>query len=223
MNKLKRCKTHSSLLSLSVLNDDNQLVDKPADKFCRLLGGNISQDLTWRPHLVTAEKALLPNLRKQLEVLAHLSLIIPQSSRKILAEGLVLSQMKYLLPLWGGTVSKYQKKIQVVINKVARSVTGRGRRASSRKLLLETGWLSGRELAKYFSLTEIVVHLKTLQYMYCKLKLGKNLFVTHPPGRTQLMRQSYRWWATACGTYFWMTHVTVNRSPLSKTWWKPGL
>ena len=169
------------------------------DKFCRLLGGNISQDLSWRLHLETVEKPILPNLRKQLGVLAHLGPNIPQSSRKILAEGLVLSRMKYLLPLWGGTVSKYQKKIQVVLNRAARCVNGIGRRASSRNLLLETGWLSGRELAKYFSLSELWwnIHLKTPCYMHCKLKLDDNLFVTNPPGRIQLMRQSYRWQASS--------------------------
>ena len=64
MNKQKRCKSKGSPPSLMMLDENNVLIENEAGLHCRLLGANISRDLTWRPHLVTGEKPLLPNLRK---------------------------------------------------------------------------------------------------------------------------------------------------------------
>ena len=96
MNKQKRCKTAGNPPNLIVLNEDKVLEIKAASKDCRLLGVNFSQDLTWRPHLATGEKPLLPTLRKQVGILAHMCRNIPVRSRKILADGLVLSRIKYV-------------------------------------------------------------------------------------------------------------------------------
>ena len=56
-------------------------------------------------------------------------------SRKTLAEGLVLSRIKYLLPLWGGTTENLLRKSQVIVNNVARVVTGLGKRTPTMTLM----------------------------------------------------------------------------------------
>ena len=76
-------------------------------------------------------------------------------NRKILAEGLILSKVKYLIPLWGGTTENHIRKVQVVLNKTARTVTGLGKRTSTLNLMKTCGWLTAKELVKYFTTTEI--------------------------------------------------------------------
>ena len=195
MNFQKRCKTKGNPPGLMGLDEDDNPIWKTAATNCRLLGANIGRDLSWKSHLMTGEKPVFPALRRQLGILAHVSKNIPQRSRKIIAEGIVLSKLKYLLPLWGGAGNKYHKKAQIIINKAARSVTGRGRRASARNLLIETGWMSSRELVKYFTLLEMwrTVHMGVSSYLCDKINWDEDLVVTTPPGRLQMTRNSYRW------------------------------
>ena len=100
--------------NLIVPNEEGELVPKYADKESRLLGVNFGQYLIWRYHLVDGEKPLLPALRRQAGALKFLSRNIPERSRKSLAEGFVLSRLKILLPLWGGTTLNFHRKLQVI-------------------------------------------------------------------------------------------------------------
>ena len=111
MYRQKRCKTKGRPPTLSVLNEDKEQEELKTVTSSRLLGVNLGQDLTWGAHLNTGEKPLLPALRKQVGMLVHLCKNIPSSSRKILAEGLVLSRLKYAITLWGGTTKNSLRKI----------------------------------------------------------------------------------------------------------------
>ena len=189
MNHQKRCKTAGRPPSVTVHNEDGVLIDKEADKSCRLLGANLGQDLTWKSHLITGEKPLIPAIRKQIGILKHLCKNIPVSSRKILAEGLVLSQIKYTIALWGGTTRNMIKKIQVLINKTARCVTGQGRRISTSKLMEQTG-----RLVSYFTLIETWKNLRMEipPYMAGKLVMeGNDLVIVDT--RLIMTRSSFRW------------------------------
>ena len=72
----------------------------------RILGANIQHNMMWQSHLEMGPKALLPWVRQQLGLLKHLGDLIPMSSRKNLARGLIGSRMSYLMPLWGGGQQK---------------------------------------------------------------------------------------------------------------------
>ena len=95
----------------------------------------------------------------------------------------------------GGTVEKYHRKIQVIIKKAARCVTGKGNRASTKSLLEETGWMSSRELTNYFSLTEMWcnIYLKIPKYMADKYTTDDEMLVEYTPGRLLMTRRNYRW------------------------------
>ena len=82
-----------------------------------------------------------------------------------------------MLPLWGGTTKNYQKKIQTIINKAERCVTGRGRRSSTSSLMEETGWMTSREMVTYSTLTETWRNLmmKTPVYMASKMAADENI------------------------------------------------
>ena len=64
----------------------------------------------------------------------------------MLANGLFMSKLVYLIPLWGGCEDYLLKALQLVQNKAARCVTRRGIYTSTRDLLKECGWLSVNQL-----------------------------------------------------------------------------
>ena len=69
---------------------------------CRILGLNLQNNTTWKAHLETGIKVLLPSVRKCLGALRHLGKGIPAGSRNILAKGLITSRLSYLIGIWGG-------------------------------------------------------------------------------------------------------------------------
>ena len=71
-------------------------------KHMRILGANLQSNMGWAAHMEIGEKALLPGVRKQVGQLKYLGRLVPLSSRMNLANGLILSRMTYLMPLWGG-------------------------------------------------------------------------------------------------------------------------
>ena len=102
MNKQKRGRIKGWAPELKITGKYGQPKTLTAQKDCRLLGANLAQDLTWTAHLVTGEKPLLPEIRSQAGAIKFISKEIPKRSRRILAEGLLLSRIQYLLPMWGG-------------------------------------------------------------------------------------------------------------------------
>ena len=67
----------------------------------RLLGANLQQNMSWKQHLETVKKAVLPSIRKQLGSFKQLGNQLPKYTRKTLAEGLLLSKFTYLVTQWG--------------------------------------------------------------------------------------------------------------------------
>ena len=106
MNVQKRCKVGGRPPSILVRNKQGIVEDKQAGRECRLLGANLSNDLTWKAHLTGGEKPLIPAIRKQLGRLKFICKNIPIKCRKILAEGMLMSRIKYLIAMWGGDNSK---------------------------------------------------------------------------------------------------------------------
>ena len=95
---------------------------------------------------------MLAHLRKKLGGLKHMSKYLPQKTKLILANGLILSKILYILPIYGGTYKKYLTKIQVIMNKTIRFVMKKNCRAKTRDLMESVGWLEIDELAIFHSL-----------------------------------------------------------------------
>ena len=122
--KQKCCKAKGVPLHLLTLTDKGNIKDIKVVRSNILLGGTLQDDLQWRAHFETGEEPLLSALRKKLGTLKYLSKNIPQKSHLILASGLILSKMLYLLPIYGGTQQKYLSKLQTIMNNSIRHVTG---------------------------------------------------------------------------------------------------
>ena len=65
----------------------------------------------------------------------------------MIANGIFMSRLIFVIPLWGGGCEKYLiKALQVVHNKAAKFVTKSGRYTSVKQLLTQCGWLSVSQL-----------------------------------------------------------------------------
>ena len=106
----KRAKITGQPPIMQVLDKTGKETTLKALEHTRILGMNIQRNLTWGAHLETGERALLPELRRKLGGLNHLSHHLPRKSRLILANGVIISRISYLIQIWGGCHEKYIKK-----------------------------------------------------------------------------------------------------------------
>ena len=164
----------------------------------RILGTNIQQNLGWNKHLENGTKSVLPAARKQFGSLQQLSKMLPRSSKKLLAEGLVLSKIMYNISQWGGATQNHIKTVQRFQNKVARWVTGCGKRTRITSLLRETGWLSITDHIKIQSLVQLwkVLHLRKPETISEELTLNEDNVIEIRKPRLQFTEYAFKWRTT---------------------------
>ena len=122
-------------------------------KFCRILGATLQSNVTWTGHLETAEKALLPEIRRNLGLLKSLGKSLPPSCRNTMARGMIISKLTYLVSVWGGTTANNIRKAQTLLNKTARWAANMPRKTKISTLLETLDWLTIREMTTTNSAT----------------------------------------------------------------------
>ena len=164
-------------------------------EYTRILGGNVQGNLSWMAHLESGDKALLPGVRKQLRHLKYLGRLIPYPSRLNLANGLLISRLNYLMPLWGSAPPSQLNRAQVVMNAAARWATGLHRRTKISTLLNRTGWYSIREMIRISTVTQIwkMVHLGKPQRPLERWQINEKLEIAVDPPRLQHSKRCFRW------------------------------
>jgi hypothetical protein len=170
----------------------------------KLLGGWINQDLKWDEHLRDNDESLMKMLNSRLGALKMISKVSSFKNRKLIADGIFMSKLTYLIALWGGCTKYLLKSLQVIQNRAARTVTRLGWDTPTEELLRQCGWLSVYQLSVYHTVLLVykVVQTKSPQYL-------SNMFDTpyqYPtrqadsgtikhlgaPG-SELVRKSFRW------------------------------
>ena len=121
----------------------------------KLLGGNICENLKWREHLVGSEQSLARQLTSRLNGLVKVSQHASFTTRLMVANGIFLSKLCYLVQLWGGTEAYLLAQLQVLQNKAARAVTGKSWFTPTRQLLKECKWLNVKQLVFYQSVLQV--------------------------------------------------------------------
>ena len=137
----------------------------------RLLGAQIHQDMKWRQHILEDENSLVKSLTMRIGALKKISAAASFKTRKMVANGIFMSKLIYLMPVWSGCEAYLVKALQVTQNKAARSVTHLGYRTPTKILLQQCGWLSVSQLMIYHSLVllhKTLVH-ETPIYLYQKI------------------------------------------------------
>ena len=195
MVRQKRVKLTGLPPQLTVIKPDGILKVITAKEHCRLLGANINRDGTWCHQLELGEKPLLKSLRSTLGVLTHISRNLPIKSRLILANGLFISKLLYLLPMWGGLMNRDCRKIQRLLNKCARMVLGRNRKTRTRKLMQECNWLYFTELVSYHSVIQLykIINSNKPVNLCNKFSITPESRILITPGRLNIARNSFKW------------------------------
>ena len=194
MVRQKRARLAGSPPQLSVIKPDSMLKVITAKDYCRLLGGNLNRDATWSHQLDLGDKPIMKSLRTTLGFLSHIASHLPVSSRLLLANGLFLSKLLYLLPMWGGLQKRDAKKIQILLNKCARMVLGASRKTRTRSLMERCGWLYFSELVNFHSLVLMykIINIGTPENLRNNLTLSPDKRIVFSPGCLKISRDAFK-------------------------------
>ena len=118
----------------------------------KLLGCNISQDMKWKVHISGSDQSMYRHLTSRINGLCMISSRACFSTRLMVANGIVMSKLCYLIQLWGGCEGYLLHGLQVIQNRAARAVTRCSWWTPTRRLLAACNWLSVKQLVMYQSL-----------------------------------------------------------------------
>ena len=114
-----------------------------------LLGGVICEDMKWKEHLLGSDQSLVRQLTSRINGLVMVSSRAPSATRLMVANGIFMSKLCYLIQLWGGCEKYLVKSLQILQNRAARAVTGKSWFTPIRRLLQDCKWLSVNQLIFY--------------------------------------------------------------------------
>ena len=162
--------------------------------------------MNWTHHILLSEESLLKQLGTRLNALKQIGKVADFKTRKMFANGLFMSKLIYLIPLWDGCEKFLIRALQVVQNKAARSVTRLGIYTPVKTLLRQCGWLSVHQLVFFHT---VVLLYKTLkdkspEYLFSMAgtdynyntrakESGKLRVVSDYKPNNELNLKSYRW------------------------------
>lgn len=116
-------KQHSEQIFLKI--EDNIIFESDEQK---LLGMTLSKTLNWQSHI----SKLIASLNQRTTLIRRLRQWVPMGSLTQLAQGLILSKIRYCLPVYGqprlsesDTTSTHYNQIQKCINNVMRTISGK--------------------------------------------------------------------------------------------------
>ena len=136
----------------------------------KLLGVTIHEDLKWAEHIMHSDKTLISQLNTRINALILCTKFAPFKTRLMIGNGLFLSKLVYVMPLWSGCEQYLLNALQIIQNKAARAITKCDNYTPIKSLLKQCGWLSVRQLGEYHS---AVLMYKTLASEYPKYMYGK--------------------------------------------------
>ena len=194
MVKQKRARLVSEPPEIKVVTVEGVKTIK-SNKSERLLGINLQDDISWKSHLQTGEKPLISTLCKRLGALRHLGTQVPKNGRKLLATGLILSKIVYMIPVWGGAPVTFIRKLQRIVNNSVRYILNGGKRWKTDRLMREVNWLRVDEQIEYHSLLSLwkILRMKTPKFLAKKYIIEDDWRISMTNPRLQLTETAFRW------------------------------
>ena len=162
-------KTHLMVMGSRRHKNSRQNISIMADGFSikpsatqRLLGSFLHQDFSWKQHLRDHKSSLLNQLTQRMNGLRKMFQNATFQTRLMVANGVIMSRLTYLITLWGGATKNLIKSLQVQQLAAARIVCGhQSQRWSRRQILEKVGWLSVRQLIFYCTVVQTCKILTT--------------------------------------------------------------
>ena len=142
---------HRTHQDFNITLDTGNEIIKP-EKYELLLGGFISNDLTWNEHIRDNKKSMIKKLTSRVNILTKVAQIADFKTRKMIANGIIMSTIVYIIQAWGNCSEALLSSIQIIQNKAARLVCKASIYTPISTLLRNCGWLSVRQLVVYHSL-----------------------------------------------------------------------
>ena len=142
----------------------------------KLLGCNIDQNLKWKTHIQAGDNSLVRSLTSRVNGIQKISTYSTFKTRLAAANGVFMSALVYMLPVWGGCEEYLLKSLQVLQNRAARQVTRLSWYTPVRRLLNQCSWLSIKQLIFFHSV--LAVHRTIITGM--PLYLAQHLKTDHP-------------------------------------------
>ena len=140
----------------------------------RLLGAQVHHDMTWKEHIMNNTDALIKSLNKRIGALKKISPVASFKTRINLANGIFMSKLIYLMPVWSGCEDYLVNSLQVCQNKAARLVTKLDMFTPTEELMRQCGWMPVHQLMIFHSLMLLHKTLKQQKptFLYQKVNSG---------------------------------------------------
>ena len=184
-----RLSNHNKVLEIEV---DGYKVKETESE--RLLGLIINNTMTWKDHLYgnKENRGLIPKLSQRASIIHKLSYIMPKDKLNTMAEGIFFSLLNYCVDIYGNVwglpsyddivrkSTAFRKednaKLQVLVNKVLRSVTGMDRDTPISVLATTSGKLSVQQRTALFTINSVHRSLTSQEpaYSYSVFKNERN-------------------------------------------------
>ena len=171
---------HRSTSTISIITPTATITPSAVE---RLLGAQVHEDMHWREHIMDNKESLVKSLNKRIGALKNISPVASFMTRKNLANGIFMSKLIYLMPVWMGCEDFLVNSLQVCLNKAARLVTKLDRFTPTDVLMTQCGWLQVHQLMAFHSL--VLLHKTHKQqkptFLYQKITSGSG-----PPNTRQV-------------------------------------
>ena len=130
--------------------------------------------MRWREHILESKDALIKELNKRAGAMKKISQSASFKTRKMIANGIFVSKLIYLMPVWMGCEDYLVNALQVCQNKVARVVTKLDRYTPTMVLLSQCGWMPVKQLMIFHSLLLLhkTIQQQTPEFLYEKITSG---------------------------------------------------
>ena len=174
-----RLENHNKVIEIVV--DGHRVKETKSE---RLLGMIVNNTMTWKDHLYgnSDHKGLIPKLSQRAGIIRKLSFVMPRDRLNIVAEGIFFSLLNYCVEVYGNVwglptyddhtrqSTAFRKedhmKLQILVNKVLRSLTGLDRDTPVSVLSATSGKLSVQQRTALFTLNTVHRALKNHEPSY---------------------------------------------------------
>ena len=223
--ELRRSKLTNRDIQIEI-NVDGHVVKESESE--RLLGVIVNNVMTWEHHLYgnTEHKGLIPKLSNRAKLIWKLSIMMPKKRLQMIAEGIFFSLLNYCIEIYGNiwglsTYDDQQRrsiaftkednmKLQILVNKVLRSLTGLDRDTPVTQLHETTGLLSVHQRTALYTLTSVHKAIQQKKPVYSHSRLQPDLTPVNAA------RVDYKL-SLSRGSYFYRGSRLYNQLPESLT------
>ena len=150
---------NAKIKSVSVLVDQENNERKQSVNDARMLGVQVDSELSFARHI----DKIVSDVESKLKMFSRLTRGASLKSKKIFAQGILVSKIAYALPCYAGATKVQLNRVKTLYNTVMRVVLGLRKEDMVRTETMrkELGWLSFHGLIEFYDITVLATILKT--------------------------------------------------------------